>query len=200
MKNPRFMRMCAIWCAIGSLISLAGVVIELIFRDFVTTPGIAVPRHLVLLAMNVLMLAGMVGLARSDAVGGSVVGRIALGAALLGQCLFIAAELAGIAGGKNTSQMLYAIGSVLVVVGMTAAGVMVLLGKHWHGWHAWTPLVWGLFLLAVVPVATAVGGPAASLALGMLGLPTLLFSLALWQETGARQAVQPGLIGQGIRV
>lgn len=200
MKNSRFMRTSAIWCAIGSLISLAGVVTELIFRDFVMTPGIAVPRHLVLLAMNVLMLAGMVGLARSGAVGGSVVGKIALGAALLGQCLFIVAELAGIGGGKNTSQMLYAIGSVLVIVGMTSAGVMVLLGKRWHGWHAWTPLVWGLFLLTVVPVATAVGGPAASVALGMLGLPTLLLSLALWQEAGARQAVEPGLVGQSIRV
>jgi hypothetical protein len=196
MENSRFIRAAALWCAIGSLISLAGCVIELTAHDFVTTPGMAIPRHLVLLAMNVLMLAGIVGLTRSGAVGGSLVGRIALGAALLGQSVFVVAELAGILGANNASQeMIYAIGSVLVILGMSAVGVVVLLGKRWHSWHAWTPLLWGLYLLGVLPVATALRGSAASLALGLLGLPTLLLSIALWQEAGERKVVQPGLAG-----
>ena len=197
MKDAQFMRTAALLCAIGSLISLAGVVIELTAFDFVTTWGTGTPRHLVLLAMNALMLAGVVGLARSGAVGDSVVGRIALGAALAGQSLFIVAEPAAIAGANNAIQeTIYGIGSLLVILGMTAAGVMVLLSKRWHGWHGWTPLLWGLYLLVVLPVAMALRGSAASLALGLWGLPTLLLSLALWQEASERRAVvEPAMRG-----
>src|SRR5512143_1100005 len=100
MDNARFLRSAAICCAIGSLLNFAlGVVAAIFPPGVLRSPEMRTPVDIALLAMSVLVLAGLVGLARSGAAGSSLAGRISLGAALLGWALFIpsaAVEIAGL--------------------------------------------------------------------------------------------------------
>lgn len=192
MDNARFMRSAAIWCATGSLLNLAlGVVAALVPSGALRSPGMRTPVDIALLAMSVLVLAGLVGLARSGAAGSSMAGRVSLGTALLGWALFIPSAVVEIVGLNGLDQLLFGIGTLLNTLGMIGTGIAVLLVKRWQGWHAWTPLIWGLYPLVVLLPSVALGGWVASLGYGSWSLCSLLFSVALWQEAGGRRAVQP---------
>ena len=146
-----------------------------------------------LVFMQVLLLVGVVGLARSDATGEGWLGRIGLGIALLGRTTFVLAEVHNFAKGIDNSPLL-PLGALSTGVGMTLVGIAVLRARHWRGWHRPIPLLAGLYpFVAMFPILAATGQPPLPMIM-LWGVPWLLLGLALHAEAGRAGTVQPHLL------
>jgi hypothetical protein len=142
---------------------------------FVLIQGWFVLQHLGLVA-------GLVGLGRSAAVGAR---RVGVGAAIAGMGLLTATELAAIGAARSTYpgpgtgllDALYGISSVVIGLGLVAAGVAVLQEHVWRGWRRWLPLALGVYVF--VPMFPAMFGGFLAARLAITGW-MLLFALLGW--------------------
>lgn len=201
MEDTRFMRTAALWCAAGGVLPavLGGVIIVL--ADLGVLPRLPdlsviplVPRQVLFAVFQAMSLAGLVGLARSGATGSSATARVALGSAMLGQALLVLGELLVPLHNQAISGALFGLALLLNSPGMVVVGIIVLRTKRWQGWHAFTPLLRGLYAIVVlIPAFVLIGGNG----LVLLGydLCYLPLSVALWQEASGHQAVQPAMRG-----
>lgn len=137
--------------------------------------------------IHVAELAGVIGLLLAGAVGAGWLGRIGLGAAVVGQVLLVVAELT-FPGSPDLSIALFGVAPLLSALGMVLAGIAVLRAGLWAGWRRFTPLLVGLWSIVVLTPAIIVsGGPPAPLALWGIAswdLTWLLLGVAVL--TGAR--------------
>ena len=135
-----------------------------------------------ILALNAvshaLLIAGIVGVARSGAAGEGILARSGLALALLGLVALTLAEIVAMAD-PESAEMFYATATLTMMVGLIAAGVAVLLAGRWGGWQRFAPLACGLFIPLVLTPAFALPGYAAHYAIGLWGGCWLLLGLAL---------------------
>lgn len=178
----KFIRITALWLAAGSV---AGAIIA-IMSDFVpwlseNTPAVAITRELILAALHLMVLAGLFGLWLSEAAGGSTWAKIAFGLAAVTRGVFAIAEIIVIVS-LDASNTLFSIATPLHGVGMIGVGTSVLISKRWQSWHAFMPLLCGLYPFAVMLPAFALSGGISYSAIGGWSILFLLLSVALWQE------------------
>ena len=183
MKNAPFLRSSGLWLVLGGVMTLVLGATDPLFPTPTYSPGFTVHQILVVVS-HALVLIGLIGLARSNAAGKSLLATIGLGILPLGSTLFIASELILIVNEPRGST-LDGICALLMAVGFTLAGIAVLLTHHWRGWHRCMPLLSGLYIfLVVLPTLaiTAGDGPALFLVLGGWGVPLLLLGVSLRVE------------------
>jgi hypothetical protein len=138
-------------------------------------------RHGLIIGTHVLVLIGIVALARSGATGKSVLGRIGLGLALVAGTAFIPSE-AVIPFNFQLGDALDGICGPLLGSGMTLAGVAVLRAQQWQGWGRVVPLLFGFYpFVVIMPFIVATGEPN-FVAIGGWGLFALLLGIALRVE------------------
>lgn len=110
------------------------------------------------------LLAGLYGLWRSGAVGGSRSGRWGATGAIAGMALltlteFVAIGAAGAAypsAQTDVMDMLYGVSSLVIAVGLIMAGVAVMRAGRWRGWHRFAPLALGVYVIVpMVPLLMA---------------------------------------------
>ncbi len=124
-----------------------------------------------------LLVGGVVGLARSRVAGDGWPARIGLGLAAVGWVMVAAGYVvSGILGAEVT--VLFAIGTGLLWLGMLLAGVAVLRAGVWRGWRRIVPLLSAGYLLVAMPLF-GVDGPVGYLAGAGLGVCWLLIGVAL---------------------
>lgn len=130
----------------------------------------------------VLTGVGIVAAGRVGDVTTTVLGRIGLGAALLGTAVFTLAHLvaAVVAGADDTP--LFPIGEVLTAVGMIVLGVAVLRRGRWAGAGRLTPLLCGLYPFVILMPAFAIFGAPNFPAIAGFGIPWALLGLAVAQR------------------
>ena len=146
----------------------------------------------VLVLVDVLLLAGVVGLAWSGAVGDCLLGRVGLGIALLGRVAFLAGEVHSVVQGRD-DELLVPVGAVLTALGMLLAGIAVLRARRWDGWHRLTPLLIGVYpFVAMFPILALTGEPPA-LGIALWGIPWLLLGLAVRAEAAATVVARPSI-------
>ena len=130
---------------------------------------------------HLLLLAGVVGLARAGAVGWGGLAVSGLGLTLLGLAVLTVAEISWLAG-LGATDALYGIATLAMMLGLILAGVAVLRAGRWAGWHRYTPLACGLYIPLVMLPSFALPGLAMNYAIAGWGVCWLLLGLALQAE------------------
>lgn len=160
------------------------------------TPGGFLVAQSAFALNHVLLLVGVLGLARSGAVGTGVLARggpavAAIGWGALTLCELWAMTLATSPYPSPSTDVLgmaYGVATVLIGVGLVLAGIAVLRARVWTGWHRFITLVCGLAVFVIV--LPGVFGPflAGRVALGVWMLLLAALGQALYTE-----ARHPGL-------
>jgi hypothetical protein len=110
-------------------------------------------------AVQLLILVGLLGLAGSHAVGSTRIGRMGIGLAIGARVLFVVGELHCLVWVIEDSPFL-PLAAVLTGVGMTLAGIGVLRARRWSGWQRPVPLLTGLYpFVAMFPLLALTGEP-----------------------------------------
>ena len=143
--------------------------------------------------IHVAELAVVGALVLCGAAGSGWLGRVGLGAAVLGQVLLVVAELT-YPGDPALAEQIFSVAPLLSAVGMVLAGVAVLRTGRWTGWQRFAPLLVGLWAIVVLmPAVIATGGPpapVATLAIAGWELTWLLLGVAAW-TAATRASIGP---------
>ncbi len=175
----RFVPAADLSCIVGALTQIVLGIVETVDPQGPTDP----PVRLVLGGISfVLLLVGVIGLARSRAAGDGWLARIGLGLAIAGSVLFVVAVLADLFASNDS---LFNVASLVTALGMLLAGIAVLRAGTWRGWHRATPLLCGLYPLAVLPPVFALTGGPNYLAIAGGNVFWLALGVALLTETRA---------------
>lgn len=147
-----------------------------------------------------LVIAGLVAFRHSGAAGRSRAAMIGVALAIAGTALLLVGELASIpirdAEVDDTSAMIvggaiFGVGGNASTIGFLLAGWATLRAGVWHGWHRYTPLATGVWLVVLTPVSLAApdllhGG------VGVYGLCLLAMAIALRTDATATAATPAG--------
>jgi hypothetical protein len=146
------------------------------------------PPSAAIVALNslshLLLMVGLAGLARSGATAQARLGTVGLGLSQLGFAVIVVAELSWLFESAAT-EVLFGVGTLVLMVGLTLAGVAVLRAGRWRGWRRFTPLACGVYIGLIVLPAFALPGYASNYAIGIWGVCWLLLGLALRAEREA---------------
>jgi hypothetical protein len=130
---------------------------------------------------HLLLLVGVVGLARAGVVGRGILAAAGLGLTLFGLVVLVVAEATWLAG-LGIAEALYGVATVALGLGPILAGVAVLRAGRWQGWRRFALLACGLYVPLVLLPAMTLPGPAMNYAIGLWGVCWLLVGLAMRAE------------------
>ncbi len=136
---------------------------------------------------HVLVAVGIVGVRRSGVAGPTGSGRRGLSVAVVGTVLLLVGELGSIvirrAEVDDTSAAIvgafFGLGVLLSAVGFLLAGRATLRAGTWGGWRRYTPLITGIWTVALIGVTATKAMPTG---IGIYGLCLLALFWALYTE------------------
>ena len=160
--------------------------------EFATTQTIFAVTHLgLILGLLALWWCGAVPRNRFGRIGNVVA---VSGMALLTINELVAISVAGQAkdsAAAGTVGAIYGVASIMIGLGMIAAGVAALRDGEWSGWQRWLPLVLGIWLFVPTMPALVIEGDIARLALTGWSLLFAALGWVLWRHdspAASRQA------------
>lgn len=171
--------------AVGVLLSVyPGQVPEDAYSYPLATGGFTVVQVMLFL-QHLGLVAGLLALRSLGVLGDGRAGRAGWAVAVFGMLLLAVTELYGITAADVTYpssrtdplDALYAVSSILIAVGLIAAGVAVARSSVWSGWRRWIVLATGVYVL--VPMMPALMGPFVVARLAISGW-MLLFAALGW--------------------
>lgn len=181
MDTTRSIRMAAMALVIGAIVQAGCGIAQIIDPLAAGQPGFGL-RNTVVAIAQLLLLAGLIGLARTGAAGATRLGRVGLAAAIGASGLLVIAELVE-PFAETTAVPIYGVASPLLGVGMVFIGIAILRTGHWTGWRRFAPLACGIYVLGVLLPAFAISGGPNFVALTALNLCWLAVGVALWAST-----------------
>ena len=186
MTSTESIRRAGIACALGGLLWFLTLMVDVAATDVIHhSAGHFRLWVATLLLMQLLLLVGLLGFARSGAVGAGWLGRIGLGLALLGRAMFVLAEVQLFIEVDDYTPLL-TLGAVVTAIGMLLAGVAVLRAGRWASWRRFTPFVAGLYpFIAMFPLFAATG-ERPTVMVALWGVSWLLLGMALHVEAQGR--------------
>ena len=81
----------------------------------------------------------------------------------------------------------FGVGTLLTAVGLIMAGTAALRSGVWSGWRRYTPLVLGVWMVAMMPLQFT---PALPLAVGIYALAVMALGLAMIREGLGREPLR----------
>jgi hypothetical protein len=154
----------------GALLTTAGAVLSAVAGPHSSVPDDLVrypfshdaflPFTIFAALCHLLMLVGVVYLARGGLAGDSRTGRIGLGCVIAGLALLFVCEWAQLPFAdqhiSNTGPSIvdggFGLATLLLAGGMIAVGVATLRQPTWGSWRRYAPLICGLLSLVVIPI------------------------------------------------
>lgn len=165
-ERPAFVGRAGLLCLGGSVIGVVSALVTAFIPPAVSIDRYSYPysasgfvvAQLVFLLNHLLLLAGIIGLARSGAVGRSAAGRVGSGIAAAGMvvlslCEVRALTLLNVAYPSPPTDVLdvfFGISSMLIGLGLVMAGVAVVRARRWAGWQRFAPLACGAAVFVIV--------------------------------------------------
>lgn len=129
---------------------------------------------------HLLLLAGVVGLARAGVAGRGILAITGLGVTMLGWAVLVLAEMVWLSGA--TPDALYGIATLALGLGPILGGIAIARAGRWTGWHRFTLLAGGLYVPLVLLPSMTMPGLAMNYAIGLWGVCWLLVGVALRME------------------
>lgn len=164
--SSSFVKTAGLWCLIGAVIgALGGLVTGFIppavsfdLYSYPYTPSGFRVAQIVFALNHVLLLVGLIGLARSGAVGSSLLGRIGLWVSGIGLVALTLCELGAMTlatspypgPGTDLMDTLYGVASILIGVGFLLTGIAVITTRRWIGWQRYVTLICGVAVFVIV--------------------------------------------------
>jgi len=161
-----FVRTAGLVCLIGGGIGvLSGIVMGFIppavspdLYSYPFTPAGFLVAQFVFMANHVLLLVGILGLARSGVAGGGLLGRVGLWISVAGMAALALCEVGAMtlatspypSPGTGFMDVAYGVASILIGVGLTLAGLAVVGAGEWAGWRRFVTLVCGVAVFVIV--------------------------------------------------
>jgi hypothetical protein len=154
----------------GALLTIAGALVAAIVQGTSSVPDslvrypfshdAIVPFTVFAAACHLLMLVGVVYLARGRLAGDSRTGRVGLGCVIAGLALLFVCEWAQLpfadqhtsSTGPSIVDSGFGLATLLLAGGMIAAGIATLREPSWGSWRQYAPLICGLLSLIVIPI------------------------------------------------
>ncbi len=157
----------------AGLLCLAGAVIGVI-SGLVTAfipPAVSFDRYsypytptgfrvaqLVFMSNHVLLLVGILGLARSGAAGSDLLGRIGVWISIVGMSTLTLCEVGAMtlatspypSPRTDLLDMAFGVASILIGVGLVLAGIAVARARKWGGWQRFIALICGVAVFVIV--------------------------------------------------
>lgn len=145
---------------------------------------------------QLLLVLGLVAFARSNAITGRA-GRRGAWGAVVGGWMFAAAHATSVVfrdaevdeAGAMVAITLFGVGTVVTAVGMLVAGRDVAASRIWSGWRRQTPLVFGGWSLAMIPLQFTAALP---VAVAVYAATIVALGVAMLAETLASVASDAG--------
>ncbi len=161
-----FVKAAGLLCLVGAVIGVIGGLVAAFIPPVVSpewyrypyAPAGYVAAQLVYLLNHVLLLVGMLGLARSGLAGSGVLGRIGLWLSIVGMAALSVCEIAALAfvdslypgPGTATMDAAFGIASIMIGIGMTMAGIAVVRAGRSQGWRRYVILACGAAVFVIV--------------------------------------------------
>jgi hypothetical protein len=154
----------------GAVLTIAGALLSAILQGSSSVPDDLVrypfshdaflPFTVFAAACHLLMLAGIIYLARGGLAGGSRTGKIGLGCVIAGLAMLFVGEWAQLPfAGQHTSSTGpsivdggFGLATLLLAGGMMAVGVATLRRSSWGSWRRYAPLACGVLSVVVIPI------------------------------------------------
>ncbi|MDP9325367.1 MAG: hypothetical protein M3O87_02365 [Candidatus Dormibacteraeota bacterium] len=138
----------------------------------------------VLTAAHVVLLLGVIGLARTNAAGRGWLAQVAYAVLLIGLAAQAIAE-GLLRFNFDAGTAIFGIASPAMALGFVLLGIAVVRAHAWSGWHRFTPLLCGLYVpIVLIPAFIASGGVSFPVITGWQ-LCFLLLGLSMWGEARA---------------
>ena len=172
------------WAAVGWIVGgIAWVATGLIGLGAAPETGGFYATETAWLVVHLLILVGLVGLVRSDAVGAQARGTRGFKVAIAGRLVFLVGEVAAIVVGHD-DLFLFPVAAVLTGVGMIVGGVAIVRAGQWTGALRFAPLAMGAYpFVAMFPVL-AITGERPDTMLACWGLTMIAVGLAMTRNYG----------------
>jgi hypothetical protein len=170
--------------------AIAGALLQIVLGIPLAHLQAQLPVPTTILGLNaishLLLLVGIVGLARSGAARRGPAAGTGIALTLLGLVVLTVAEFTATVN-MDTAVLFYGSATLALTLGLILTGVAVLRAGHWTGWKRFTPLACGLFIPLVLLPAFALPGYASNYAIGIWSVCWLLLGLSLRGSVATRE-------------
>jgi hypothetical protein len=161
-----FVKTAGLLCLVGAVIGvISGLVTAFIppavssdWYSYPYTPTGFLVAQVVFILNHVLLLVGILGLARSGAAGTGLLGRVGLWISVLGMATLTVCEVGAMTLATSPypsprtdfMDMSFGVASILIGLGLVLAGVAVARAGEWTGWHRFVALICGVAVFVIV--------------------------------------------------
>jgi hypothetical protein len=161
-----FVKTAGLLCLVGAVIGvISGLVTAFIppavssdWYSYPYTPTGFLVAQVVFILNHVLLLVGILGLARSGAAGTGLLGHVGLWISVLGMATLTVCEVGAMTLATSPypsprtdfMDMSYGVASILIGLGLVLAGVAVARAGEWTGWHRFVALICGVAVFVIV--------------------------------------------------
>ena len=171
MKNtstagPSFVKTAGLLCLVGAVIGVISAIVTAFIPPVVSSDWYSYPytptgfrvAQFVFMSNHVLLLVGILGLARSGAAGTSLLGRVGLWISVVGMATLTLCEVGALTLATSPypsprtdfMDMSFGVASILIGVGLVLVGVAVVRAREWGGWHRFVALICGVAVFVIV--------------------------------------------------
>ena len=130
---------------------------------------------------HLLLIAGIVGVARAGVAGKGRAALVGIALSLGGLVVLTAAELVAMTD-TDTAGVFYGLATLAMAGGLITLGVAVVRTGAWHGWQRYSVLATGLYIPLVLGPAMALPWYWPNFAVGIWGFCWLLVGIALTSD------------------
>jgi hypothetical protein len=161
-----FVKTAGLLCLVGALIGVISALVTAFIPPAVSFDRFSYPytptgfllAQFIFMSNHVLLLVGILGLARSGATGSRLLGRVGLWISLVGMATLTLCEVWAMTfatspypgPGTDVLDTSFGVASILIGVGLVMAGVAVARAGEWTGWQRFVPLICGVAVFVIV--------------------------------------------------
>ena len=161
-----FVKTAGLLCLVAAVIGVIGALVTAFIPPAVSFDRFSYPytptgfllAQFVFMFNHVLLLVGILGLARSGAAGSRVLGRVGVWISLVGMAALTLCEVWAMTfatspypgPGTDVLDTSFGVASILIGVGLVLAGIAVARAGVWTGWRRFVPLICGVAVFVIV--------------------------------------------------